>query len=55
MRKDLSQRAILLVEDNPVDVDLTLRAFKRRNLVNPVEVARDGDEALSWLQRWEDG
>jgi CheY-like chemotaxis protein len=55
VRKDLSQRAILLVEDNPVDVDLTLRAFKRRNLVNPVEVARDGDEALSWLQRWEDG
>ena len=55
MRKDQTQRAILLVEDNPVDVDLTLRAFKRRKLVNPVEVARDGDEALAWLQRWENG
>lgn len=55
MRKDLSRRAILLVEDNPVDVDLTLRAFKRRNLVNPVEIARDGEEALDWLQRWQDG
>ncbi len=55
MRKDLSRRAILLVEDNPVDVDLTLRAFKRRNLVNPVQIARDGEEALNWLQRWQDG
>ena len=55
MRKDLSQRAILLVEDNPVDVDLTLRAFKKRNLVNPVEIARDGEEALARLRRWEDG
>ena len=55
MRKDPSKRAILLVEDNPVDVDLTLRAFKKRNMVNPVEIARDGEDALAWLQRWEDG
>ncbi len=34
---------ILLVEDNPVDVDLTLRAFARRKLTNPVLVARDGE------------
>ena len=46
---------ILLVEDNPVDVDLTLRAFARRKLVNEVLVARDGEEALSWLPRWEAG
>jgi CheY-like chemotaxis protein len=46
---------ILLVEDNPVDVDLTLRAFKRRKLVNPVLVARDGEEALQWIPRWEAG
>jgi len=43
---------ILLVEDNPVDVDLTLRAFARRKLVNKVLVARDGEEALSWIPRW---
>lgn len=44
--------AIMLVEDNPADVDLTLRAFARRRLVNPVVVARDGEEALEWIPRW---
>lgn len=48
-------RPILLVEDNPMDVDLTRRAFARRNIVNPLEVARDGEEALAWFQRWADG
>ncbi len=48
-------RPILLVEDNPADVDLTLRAFKRRKLTNPIEVARDGEEALAWIPRWESG
>ncbi|WP_131111843.1 response regulator [Sulfuricystis thermophila] len=43
---------IFLVEDNPVDLDLTLRAFSRRKLVNRIEVARDGEEALAWLPRW---
>lgn len=46
---------ILLVEDNPVDVDLTLRAFQRHHLANPVQVARDGEEALGWMARWEAG
>lgn len=46
---------ILLVEDNPMDVDLTLRAFKRRKLTNPIEIARDGEEALAWLPRWTKG
>lgn len=46
---------ILLVEDNPVDLDLTLRAFARHKLTNPVNVARDGEEALAWLPRWEAG
>ena len=55
MTETPSNRPILLVEDNPVDVDLTLRAFSRRNLANPVEVARDGDEALAWIPRWEAG
>ena len=44
---------ILLVEDNPVDLDLTLRAFKRKHLSNPVLIARDGEEALDFLPRWE--
>lgn len=48
-------RPVLLVEDNPVDVDLTKRAFARRKLANPIEVARDGEEALSWIARWEAG
>jgi hypothetical protein len=48
-------RPLLLVEDNPMDVDLTLRAFRRRDLLNPVEVARDGEEAVAWLERWASG
>ena len=36
-------------------MDLTLRAFKRRKLTNPIEVARDGEEALAWIPRWESG
>ena len=48
-------RPILLVDDNPMDVDLTLHAFKRNKLVNPIQVARDGEEALAWIPRWEAG
>ena len=40
---------ILLVEDNPNDVELTLHALKHLNLVNLVEVARDGAEALDYI------
>ena len=50
-----NERPILLVEDKPMDVDLTLRAFKRRHLSNPVHVARDGEEALAWIPRWQSG
>jgi two-component system response regulator len=46
----IDQRAdILLVEDNPDDVELTLQAFKTANLANAVHVARDGVEALEFL------
>lgn len=48
-------RPILLVEDNPMDADLTRRAFARRRVVNPIEVARDGEEALAFIARWEAG
>lgn len=40
---------ILLVEDNPDDVELTLLAFKKYNLSNEIVVARDGQEALDIL------
>lgn len=43
------EKIILLVEDNPDDVDLTLRAFKQNNIFNRVIVARDGVEALDYL------
>ena len=46
---DQMSKTILLVEDNPDDVKLTLRAFKRNNMLNPVVVARDGVEALDIL------
>jgi CheY-like chemotaxis protein len=40
---------ILLVEDNPNDVELTMRALKRHNLANNVRVASDGAEALDFV------
>jgi len=40
---------ILLVEDNPDDEALTLRAFKRSGVANDIEVVRDGQEALDYL------
>jgi two-component system response regulator len=43
---DDSDIEILLVEDNPKDVELTLHALKKNNLANRVHVARDGQEAL---------
>lgn len=39
----------LLVEDNAQDLELTLRAFRKANLTNPVQVARDGAEALDFI------
>lgn len=44
-----ADRVILLVEDNPDDVALTLRALKRNNLLNEVVVVHDGAEALEYL------
>lgn len=42
-------RPILLVEDNPMDVDLTLEAFREHGVVNPILVCRDGEEALQYI------
>lgn len=48
-------RDIMLVDDNPMDVELTQRAFQYSRLTNPLVVARDGEEALAWVPRWEAG
>ncbi len=45
----MQERFILLVEDNPDDVDLTLRALGKHNVQNEVVVVRDGVEALDYL------
>jgi CheY-like chemotaxis protein len=40
---------ILLVEDNPDDVDLALHALRKNNLTNRIQVVRDGEEALDFI------
>jgi len=47
--KALNPMEILLVEDNPADVELTLRALKKNNLTNRVQVVCDGVQALDYL------
>ncbi len=45
----MKDRIILLVEDNPDDVDLTLRALRKNNITNEIKVVHDGVEALDCL------
>jgi two-component system response regulator len=48
-KEEKMKRNILLVEDNPDDVELTLRALKKYNVKNEIVVVRDGAEALDYL------
>ena len=48
-------RPILIVEDRAIDLDLTKRALERRHILNPIQEARDGEEALAFFQRWDAG
>jgi two-component system response regulator len=45
----MKEKAILLVEDNPDDVALTIRAFRKSNIMNDIVQAHDGSEALDYL------
>ncbi len=49
MSGKMKSRKILLVEDNPDDVELTLRAFKKNAILNDIVVVRDGAEALDYF------
>jgi CheY-like chemotaxis protein len=45
----MGSKTILLVEDNPNDVELMLQAFSEKNITDTVQVARDGQEAMDYL------
>jgi len=47
--RSASARPILLVEDNPMDVDLTFQAFREHSIANPILVCHDGEEALQFI------
>ncbi len=55
MKTNGQNNPILLVEDNPLDLDLTLRAFAQQKITNPILVARDGEEALAYIPKWDAG
>lgn len=46
---ELNHVEILMVEDNPQDLELALRAFQKANLTNRIQIARDGAEAVDYI------
>lgn len=46
---EINEVEILLVEDNPQDLELTIRALRKANLANHIQVARDGEEAIEFI------
>ena len=51
MRPLTAARPILLVEDNPMDLDLALQAFEEYAVANPIAVCRDGEEAVAYIDQ----
>lgn len=49
-KKDNPVTEVLIVEDNPDDVDMTLRAFKKFKLMNKIQVVRTGEEAIDFVR-----
>ncbi len=49
MSKPTRARPILVVEDNPMDLDFLLQAFDEHGVLNPVTICRDGEEALQFI------
>ncbi len=49
MKQSKGEVEILLVEDNPNDVEMALRAFKKNNITNNILVVNDGEDALDYL------
>ena len=47
----LNEADVLFIEDNPHDVEVTLRAFQKHSVVNKIHTVRDGEEALEFLFR----
>ncbi len=46
---EINDVEILLVEDNPQDLELTIRALRKANLANHIQIARDGEEAIEFI------
>ncbi|WP_210543164.1 response regulator [Rhodoferax sp. PAMC 29310] len=54
MNPDSPLRAILVVEDNDMDLDFCLQAFEEHAITNPVYACRDGDEAMAYVDTYRD-
>ncbi|MBC8321371.1 MAG: response regulator [Bacteroidetes bacterium] len=54
MNSNLPNRPILIVEDNPMDLDMTLEGFKEIQLDNIFDICRDGEEAIVYIENHRD-